>query len=351
MGLLSSVFTTLFVKPQRLPMFLVTLDALGTLYTFRQPVAVQYLQVARQCGLDAKIDPKELDQAFRKSYKHHNSTYPNYGKNKLESPEIWWHLLVNQAFSQLVEGGESALPSNLGSALYKHFSSGAAYEPFPDVKPFLQSMAALKRRFTHPDGPIVLTGVVTNSDPRVAVVLRDLGFRVGPSSLPNFQDVTRMAREAAGDTSATALESVFRGYYNVNNDFDVLSTSYEADAEKPSGEIWDRAELLAHPTGLSRGEQSIEIQPTESLRSQFWKTASAVKYRIDNAKKMRIHVGDEYSKDYLGAANAGWEALHLAREEDQLKGIPDGAKVVRSLDEVAMIVNVMANEFFEQAKA
>ncbi|KIW72688.1 hypothetical protein PV04_00865 [Phialophora macrospora] len=351
MGLLGSLFTTLFVKPQRLPMFLVTFDALGTLYTFRQPVAVQYLQVARQCGLDAKIDPKELDLAFRKSYKHHNSAYPNYGKHKLESPEVWWHLLVNEAFSQLVAGGESALPSNLGSALYKHFSSGAAYEPFPDVKPFLQSMAGLKRRFTDPDGPIVLTGVVTNSDPRVAVVLRDLGFRVGPSSLPNFQDVTRMAREAAGDTSSAALESVFRGYYNINNDFDILSTSYDADAEKPSGEIWDRAERLAHPTGLSRGEQSIQINPTESLRSQFWKTASAVKYRIDNTKKMRIHVGDEYMKDYLGAANAGWEALHLAREEDHLQGISDEVKVVRSLDEVAMIVNVMANEFCEQVKA
>ena len=319
------LFNALFGKSVQIPTFLVTLDALGTLYKFRKPVAVQYLEVARQCGLEAKLDPKELDKAFRQSFKHHNIAYPNYGKDKLESPEEWWNLVVRQAFGQLVEGRESALPPNLGGALYKHFSSGTAYEPFPDVRPFLRSIAALKRRCTDVDGPMVLTGVVTNSDPRVRVVLQDMGFRVGPSKIPDFQDVRKFVGEQI--RNSTGLESVFRDYYNINNDFDVLSTSYDAEAEKPEAAIWTYTGSLISPTALSRGEQAFENMDTK--RQDAMKVLEAVKYQNSREKRIRIHIGDEYPKDYLGATNAGWEALHLAREDNSSEAVGRDVQVVR----------------------
>ncbi len=340
MGFIGTVFGSLFTK---LPVFYVTLDALGTLYKFRKPVSVQYLQVAQRCGLKAKVDLKQLEQAFKSSFKHHSKSYPNYGKGKLDNPEAWWNLVVKQAFGQLVEGGESALPANLGPALYKHFSSGAAYELFPDVKPFLQSMATIKQRAIDPDGPIVLTGIVTNSDPRVEEVLRDLGLRVGPSKVPGFAAIGPRLREHTGPGP---VESIFRDYYNIGNDFDLISTSYEADAEKPESGIWLNAQILGAPTVLSRGEQEVTGQSYD-LKTAF-KIFSAAKYSTSSSKLVRIHVGDEYEKDYLGASNADWEAILLARGDIPTDATGEDVKVVRSLNELAMIVNVMANEFFEQ---
>ncbi|OAL31314.1 hypothetical protein AYO20_08224 [Fonsecaea nubica] len=329
-------------------MFVVTLDALGTLYNFRQPVSVQYLQVAESCGLKVKVDLKQLDRSFRSSFKHYNTVHPNYGKKTLGSPEEWWTKVVNQAFGDLVEGGETALPKELGSALYKHFSSSAAYEPFADVKPFLQSMAALKKQFADPEGPLVATGIVTNSDPRVREVLQDMGFRVGPSSIPDFESVMKTHMESLRDPSSNVVfASPFRDYYNPQNDFDFLCTSYDADAEKPQERIWMEAMRLVFPMPISRSEQHCE--PASSITEAFRKVSSAIGHQSDISRMLRIHIGDEYSKDYVGAVKTGWEALHLDRAGNS-SNLGSDVKVVQSLDEAAMVVNLMAREYFGEGE-
>ena len=336
-------------NPINVPSCLVTLDALGTLYKFRQPVATQYLHVARECGLTAKLDLGELDRSFKQSFRHYSSEYPNYGKRNLENPAAWWNLVVRQAFGQVVQGGESSLPQDLGSAIYRHFSSGAAYELFPDVKPFLRSMAALKRLYRDPDGPIVLTGIVTNSDPRENL-LQTLGLRVGPSQDIGVSDMVQSLRDMTKEPrSLTGLEVPYQDFYDINNDFDVMTTSYDAGVEKPDAGIWMHAVRTTGSIAQSRAHGTIE--QTKDLLENHNKTMMTIRYHLDEAKMMRIHVGDEYSKDYVGATNAGWEALHLARQNDPPEGLGRDVKMIRSLDEVAMILNVMANDFFEQAKA
>ncbi|KIW35693.1 uncharacterized protein PV07_02377 [Cladophialophora immunda] len=342
MGLFSALF-----HPKKLPMLVVTLDALGTLYNFRHPVSVQYLQVAENCGLKAKVDLQQLDRSFRSSFKHYNAAHPNYGKKTLASPEEWWTKVVNRAFGNLVEGGEATLPKDLGSALYTHFSSGAAYEPFPDVKPFLQSMAALKKQFADPEGPLVATGIVTNSDPRVRAVLQDMGFRVGPSTMPDFESVMKTHMNSLRDPSKVSFDSPFRDYYSLQNDFDFLCTSYDAGAEKPQEKIWLEALRLVFPMPISRSEQNCE--PASSITEAFRKVSSAISHQSDISRMLRIHIGDEYSKDYVGAVGAGWEALHLDREGSGAESA-NGVKVVQSLDEAAMVINLMAREYFVQAE-
>ena len=331
MGWISSFFNS-----KTIPVLVVTLDALGTLYKFRRPVAVQYQEVATGFGLKANIDLKLLDQAFKNSLKYHNDVFPNYGKKKLESPEVWWTMVVNRAFGELVPGGEKAIPQGLGPALYNHFSSGAAYVPYPDVTPFLRSMATLKRQFTVPAGPLILTGIVTNSDPRVRVVLEDMGYgNIGPSRVPKLRDVS--FRPPFND-----LRTVFKDYYNIANDFDFLCTSYDTHAEKPSRRIWANATELTLPTTVSRGQQSLES--FTSPQAALQKASAAVRYVPSLSSMLKIHIGDDYDKDYLGASNAGWEALLLARDGEGSTDRKADVKMVKSLDEAAMVVNLMAQE-------
>jgi FMN phosphatase YigB (HAD superfamily) len=325
---------------------LVTLDALGTVYKFRKPLAHQYLQVARECGVTAKVDINKLDEAFKFAYADVNARYPNYGKGheRIANPEEWWNRVVTEAFAKFVPGGKSGLPSGLGPAMYRHFSTSKAYEPFPDVGLFLESMAKLKHQYTAHDGPLILTGIITNSDPRVESVLRDMGFRLGPRTGPTFGSIKQKFREDVRDIASNSaayrdmtrrLSSPYAGLYNINNDFDLLITSYDHNEPKPSPVLWVEAEQLAKGMLFSRAEDNPDPNDFFNVR--------AVKYHVDHAKKVRIHVGDEIHKDYLGATNAEWDALHLQRHEDPEIEFDPEIQVVKSLDEAAMVVNVMAN--------
>jgi FMN phosphatase YigB (HAD superfamily) len=134
-----------------------TLDAFGTLYHPKRPIAVQYLEVARRCGLKANIQVPELEASFRKAFKDQSRRYPNYGKSKGMSVETWWDNVVYRAFHPLCNGHE--IPASLCSTLFRHFSSRDAYALYPAVLPFLQMMRELREKFSDPKGPIILVGV------------------------------------------------------------------------------------------------------------------------------------------------------------------------------------------------
>lgn len=337
MGLLSSLFSV-----KKTPVVLVTLDALGTVYGFRKPLFAQYRDVARRVKPTAEIDPKELEHAFRQSYKHHCATFPNYGKGKLESPEVWWSKVVHQTFGQFMDEGSLGV---LAPALYTHFSTKDAYEPFSDVKPFLQNMAALKRRFTDPDGPIILTGIVTNSDPRVGDVLRDMGFRLGSFAPPSYNEqITLMMETARRDPSNPTYPTVTRDFYKIEDDFDVVCTSYAADAEKPAPEIWDFALEIASTKIWSRGEQTADV--ATNFGDAARNIISAGQYRFDAENLICIHIGDELEKDYIGASNSEpWSALLLSRGEEEQTSLDNDIKKVKSLHEAFMVINLMVQDW------
>ncbi|EXJ85346.1 hypothetical protein A1O1_05710 [Capronia coronata CBS 617.96] len=326
---------------RKVPTFVVTLDALGTLYRFREPVPSQYLKVAQRCGLSTHVDSDKLDHAFRSSFKHYNTTYPNYGKGKLRDPELWWTKLVNRAFREVVD--DEDIPQDLGASLYRHFSSGEAYELYPDVQPFLQTMRMLKDHYHDPEGPLIVTGVITNSDPRVRLVLQDFDLKVGPSSLPQIsfgQSISETATRFRNQDYQALLASPFVDYFAADNDFDFLCTSYEAGSEKPDMNIWLAARQLIIPIPGSRAEQAVDSSSsaphkgmTECLRHEVGDTTW-------------IHIGDEYSKDYLGAVGADLDALLLRRDQDPSSDGEDNVKSVSSLEEAAMVVSLMAQGRF-----
>ncbi|KIX07476.1 uncharacterized protein Z518_02129 [Rhinocladiella mackenziei CBS 650.93] len=339
-------FTSLFkalTAPVKIPIFVVTLDALGTLYHFREPVSAQYFNVAQKCGLRAKINPTELDQFFKSSFKHYNTVYPNYGKGKLEDPQIWWSKVVKRAFREIVPDGE--LPPNLDISLYRHFSTQAAYQLYLDVLPFLHTIEAIKDRFVAADGPLLVTGIVTNSDPRARDVLTDLGLEIGPSRVPEMnplQEMPNIWKNVQADNIKDIRATPYAGYYSRRNHFDFLCTSYDAESEKPSLDIWLAAKRLVMPMPPSRMENS--LGPPSDLKDVSQIMTEALRYRPGKIKW--VHIGDEFSKDYLGAVNCGLKALHLAREKESSLVVEEGIETVSNLEEAAMVVSVMAQDYF-----
>jgi REG-2-like HAD superfamily hydrolase len=247
---------------------LITLDAFGTLYRPRKSIAVQYLDVARSCGLHINADTKEFGQSFNNAFRENYSWSPNYGKASGMKPEKWWANVVNDTFRPLTRAGER-IPQSLPDSLFQHFSNQKGYELFPDTIPFFQQLKQWKRSLS-PELSVedVVVGVLTNSDPRVASVLKSLGVKVGEGQ-----------------------------QQNVENDLDFVLTSYEIGHEKPDPVAFAEAEQLARSTlGLPR----LRKESSNDLVSDA----------------VKVHLGDDLHKDYWGAIRSGhrWDAILLDRE-------------------------------------
>lgn len=319
------------------PGIVVTLDAQGTIYKFREPISRQYLKVAERCGLKDSIEEGDLDEAFRKSFKGVSADFPNYGKNKLSSPRAWWKTVVNDAFRQVVD--ESKIPEHLGEEMYDHFTSSSAYELYPDVKPFFASMRELKSQWSSPDDPPIMIGVISNSDPRVKRILQSLGLRTGIEKIPSIESLRDRAGRATSEYT-DLMKSSWHDAYDPLNDIDFVATSYYASSEKPDEAIFRHAEQLATLNFASRIEQRQGDQsPTfKNLRQKL-----ALPMQLGPIKESTyIHIGDEYKKDYLGAINAGFEAMHLIREGEGQDIIED-TTVVPDLESASTAIRIMVN--------
>ena len=329
------------------PCMLITLDALGTLYRFKEPLHVQYRKIATSCGLKATYDDDDLKRSFKEAFKGQSSLFPNYGKEDtgsgaLSSPQVWWEQLVRNSFSPLV--GEESLPENLGQRLYQHFSSGSAYELFPDVKPFLDVLSDLRtKKYADPEGPMLITGIVTNSDPRVRNVLNSLGVRSGHSKLDTsassaYEHASKLAtsRAASGDLS---FASPFQDMYNTQNDFDFLATSYETGFEKPNPQIFGAAKGLAVILPLARYERAFSQSGLLSSIRELTRVLRTSIKQVEDASW--IHIGDELQKDYNAAATYGIDSLLVDREDTVSS---DKVQKISSLEEAASVISVMASE-------
>jgi FMN phosphatase YigB (HAD superfamily) len=110
----------------------------------------------------------------------------------------------------------------------------------------------------------VVVGVITNSDNRVANVLDSFGLDVGPA---RFGSETKLSCDDL-------------------HDIDFVHTSYDAWREKPHPAMFHAASRLLTSSGLNLSDFD------------------------------KVHVGDDYAKDVVGAGEAGWDSILLHREEE-----------------------------------
>lgn len=316
-----------------------TFDALGTLYRFKEPFADQYLNVARRCGMRLSATPEALDKAFKVAFKEISQEYPNYGKGKLDSPQVWWEALIEHTFDQATDG--ASLPPSLSHELYTHFSSGAAYELFPEVKHMFarnRSYRSLPLKWELPTSnsphPMLsgperrIIGVVTNSDPRVIDVLRDLGLKVGVTEPQRIQEETALPSWSTARPRAAASD------WNSDNDIDFVCTSYEAGSEKPNNGIFDHALMLADAVGRSLDKNVLEYLSTQEMRTEL-----RLKFELLIARNRQnvnwVHAGDDLEKDYQGASAWGATAYYVKRKaratEEEETATVEGKYLLRNL--------------------
>jgi len=170
--------------------------------------------------------------------------------------------IIHNTFQPYLKPGQQ-IPSELAPKLIHRFNSNEGYTLYDDVLPLLRKLRG------HPTGgdQRVVVGVITNSDDRTSDVLTSLGVRVNP---------LRYGGEPADQSEECDI------------DFTVLS--YDVGVEKPDKRIFKAAEEMLPKVLQSR---------TGGIEMEAWE---------------KVYVGDDNSKDVVGALDAGWNAVLIDGE-------------------------------------
>ncbi|OJZ90614.1 hypothetical protein ASPFODRAFT_41019 [Aspergillus luchuensis CBS 106.47] len=288
---------------------LLTIDAFNTIFHPRHPIPEQYISAFNSFKLQhtPELTPSILQPAFKSAYKAQSLRRPNYGRadairGQYGGPRQWWEELIRTTFQQVLANKSTKLPDELIQGLLDRFASSQGYALYNDAGELFQRLRQIKTTgqklgiFER-----IVVGVLSNSDDRVPAVLQSLGLSVGKGradqeieslKLPGFEDPSSLSTGEYGERV---------------DDIDLVITSYQAGEEKPSPVIFDVAERQAKRL-VGAGEEDGD-----------W---------------VRVHVGDDYDKDYRAAVDAGWKGVYVPRDEG---GGKEGV-VIRSLVDLIPIL-------------
>ncbi|KAF5675447.1 haloacid dehalogenase [Fusarium circinatum] len=257
---------------------LLCFDAFGTLIRPVRPVAQQYADVARQCGF-TNFNDDELQTAFKSSFKQESKKNPNYGKGTGLGATNWWTNVIHNTFTSLAKD-DTPLPNDLAPRLLHRFSSKEGYETESGL---VEAFKKLRQNPPQEFDSLVI-GVITNSDDRIPSILSSLGLTVSPLRYGTKSDLTKFNEK--------------------RYDIDFHCMSYDVGVEKPDKRIFSAAvHMLA---------QIISVRSGKTLSESEGETS----------KWQKVYVGDDYSKDVLGSANAGWNPV-LFDPKDECDNVAD----------------------------
>lgn len=80
---------------------IITFDAFGTLFRPREPIAVSYARIARECGLSGFSDA-QINKRFRSAFKQESWNNPNYGKERRIGAPQWWSNVCSILFFNFI---------------------------------------------------------------------------------------------------------------------------------------------------------------------------------------------------------------------------------------------------------
>ncbi|KAF2021531.1 hypothetical protein BU24DRAFT_417170 [Aaosphaeria arxii CBS 175.79] len=260
---------------------LLAFDAFGTLFAPKKPIPEQYGYFAALHGIEESQwkTHRDIMMSFGKAFKDESRKNPNYGRATGLGAEKWWANVITKTFDPFLKPGQQ-VPQALVTDLLTQFSTDRGYSLFPDVIPFFQMLRNCKSRpLERWKWDRTVVGIVTNSDDRVPGILQSFGLEVGNRRFDIAERVIANSQE----------------------DIDFVILSYDVGYEKPDRPIFDAA--------------------VESLKQMLAKESQG--QSIEDFEK--LYVGDEYEKDYVGAKNAGWNAIRLDRNlpESDARSIND----------------------------
>jgi putative hydrolase of the HAD superfamily len=169
------------------PMDVLCFDAVGTLFTTREPIGVTYARHGTRHGL--RLDPARLEAGFRTAFGAAPPlAFPDATADDLERHErAWWHRVVSQTFAA---AGNATLPQGLFEDLFAHYGTAAAWRCFDETRSALTTLRGRGHRLC----------IISNFDSRLPPLAAALGL----------SDVVDAIITSTGARAAKPAPAIFR---------------------------------------------------------------------------------------------------------------------------------------------
>lgn len=116
------------------PNLLLCFDAFGTLFRPKRNVALQYAEVARQCGL-TNFSDDDLRASFAAAFKREAKANPNYGRATGLGATQWWTNVSRGNQRCLRNRGHASVVSSLTLLCNFRSSTGLSILTFTVIRP------------------------------------------------------------------------------------------------------------------------------------------------------------------------------------------------------------------------
>lgn len=149
------------------PFKLVTFDITGTLLKYRSSPAVEYSNVLKKYDIEVKLST--LENLINKNWIFMTRTFPNFGLNNGLGWENYWRMYAHNVYSeafQLENITEHVPLKSIIDELMMIYSTGQTFEVQNGA---INLLEYLKKEQ-------VLMGVITNYDPRIKTMIKNLGL-------------------------------------------------------------------------------------------------------------------------------------------------------------------------------
>ncbi|KAM7358866.1 rhythmically expressed gene 2 [Cochliomyia hominivorax] len=200
---------------------LITFDVTNTLLKFRTSPGKQYGEIGALFGV--LCDNDDLAKSFKSNWHKMNRLYPNFGKTSaLMDWQQWWRELISHTFD---ECGAKIPDEKIDSFtnhlldLYKSSSCWEHCNGSVDLLNYLRMQQQLGIKESSNRQPPFVMGVISNFDPRLTVLLKNL---------------------------------------KIDHYFDFILNSYDCKVEKPNKEFFEKAFKMADMKDL-KPDQCLHI--------------------------------------------------------------------------------------------
>lgn len=145
---------------------LISFDVTGTLLKLRYSPGVVYKKVA--CNeFGYSMDDNQLDVRFRANFKSLIKEHPNFGLGRLPHWSDWWSMLVHRTFQDVSDAVIDPVHLQIiANKLIQLYETEECWTPTDNAIEFVNAMKDSGK----------LIGVITNSDPRTEIILKNLRF-------------------------------------------------------------------------------------------------------------------------------------------------------------------------------
>jgi len=197
---------------------LITFDVTNTLIQFRSTPGKQYGELGAYFGTRCNTD--ELAINYKSNWYKMNRAHPNFGRNSKLGWQNWWRELISNTFQQSGLKTSDKDMIKFADELIEWYKTSAAWQVNYGATEFLNYLKIqqqLRTSKTKTVEPPFKLGVISNFDPRLEILLRNM---------------------------------------KIDHFFDFILNSYDCRCEKPNPEIFQMA--------MERSELK-DLKPNECL--------------------------------------------------------------------------------------